>query len=90
MLDQKFREHDEVKNNQGLKMFTKYVQDQKDFREMCKKGKSPMSIETKDNDPNYQYFKVTNEQNLPAINIFNKIENKALHLIGYNLNDALC
>lgn len=43
-----------------------------------------------DKDPNYQYFKITDDEHLPAISIFNKIEDKGLHLIGYNLNKALC
>ena len=57
---------------------------------MCKYGKSPKIIEIKDNDPSYQYFKITDQKHLPAINIFNKIVNNGLHLIGYNLNEALC
>ena len=74
----------------SMKQFAKHVQEQKNFHEICKHATSPKSEDCLANDPQYQFYKVCDKMSVPAINIFNKLDNQALHLVGYNLNETVC
>lgn len=51
---------------------------------------SPRSQEVVSDDPNFAFFRQCYLHNIPVMSILQKMQQKALHLVGYNLNDHIC
>lgn len=71
--------------------FANEIKDKLSFQEMIKEStQNPCMDSMYKNDQKFQFYKMCNDQNVHALPILFKIQNKRLILNEYTLNKGLC